>query len=72
MNDDTTSSRPAMPGGAVARRHLMRALGLGAVALALPEGWTKPVVEAVFVPAQAESLAGCTLQTTTHAPPPPP
>ncbi len=64
MNNDQTSSRAAAPGGAVARRHLMRALGLGAVALALPESWTKPIVEAVFVPAQAVPT-GCTLQTTT-------
>jgi hypothetical protein len=56
--DDFSSDKVLREGPAFTRRQLVKAMGFGAVStslVALPERWTRPLVEKVMVPAHAQT-----------------
>ena len=61
---DTSRSR----GTDSTRRRILKGTGIaGAIAIFLPTSWTKPVLQAVVVPAHAQTTPGVTTTTATTA-----
>jgi hypothetical protein len=70
---DKTDSKDADGSKAQARRDVLKGgvvVGGAAVAaaLSLPKKWTRPLVEAVIVPAQAQTSPGAPTPSPTNAP----
>ena len=61
MNDDRRSRSADST-----RRRILKGTGIaGAAAILLPTSWTKPVLQAVVVPAHAQTTPSVTTTTTT-------